>query len=351
MTVAAKSASPPPSFPFPVLDLTDLDSPETAATFRAALLKATHEVGFFYLTGTGVSPALEERLLAAARSFFALPEAEKLEIENIKSPRFRGYTRLGNERTLGQVDWREQIDIWPEHEALSAEQLATQPPYARLIGPNLWPARLPELKDVVAEWQAILNAAAHKLLRAWALALGAEEDFFDKHFAEPTTRLKIVKYPGVEPGSSETLGVGPHKDGGCVTLLWVQPGAGGLQVETEQGWVDAINPSIPGLFVVNIGEMIEHATGGYLKATVHRVLAPVAPAERISVPIFFNPSMDATFPVLELPEELRGKTHAVRATDDKIHALYGNNLLKSRLRAHPDVAAIHHPDLVASGKY
>lgn len=79
-----KSASPPPSFPFPVLDLTDLDSPDTAATFRAALLKATHEVGFFYLTGTGVSPELEERLLSAARAFFSLPEAEKLEIENIK---------------------------------------------------------------------------------------------------------------------------------------------------------------------------------------------------------------------------------------------------------------------------
>ncbi len=26
---------------------------------------------------------------------------------------------------------------------------------------------------------------------------------------------------------------------------------------------------------------------------------------------------------------------------------YGENLLKARLRAHPDVAAIHHADLVA----
>ena len=31
-----------------------------------------------------------------------------------------------------------------------------------------------------------------------------------------------------------------------------------------------------------------------------------------------------------------------------IHALYGENALKSRLRAHPDVAAIHHADLVAA---
>lgn len=31
-----------------------------------------------------------------------------------------------------------------------------------------------------------------------------------------------------------------------------------------------------------------------------------------------------------------------------IHSLYGENALKSRLRAHPDVAAIHHPDLIGA---
>lgn len=73
------------SFPFPVLDLRELDRGEDAAArFRADLLKATHEVGFFYLVGTGVSPELEVRLLSAARAFFALPEADKLEIENVK---------------------------------------------------------------------------------------------------------------------------------------------------------------------------------------------------------------------------------------------------------------------------
>ena len=34
--------------------------------------------------------------------------------------------------------------------------------------------------------------------------------------------------------------------------------------------------------------------------------------------------------------------------DNPIHALYGENALKSRLRAHPDVAEIHHADLLAA---
>lgn len=75
----------PTPFPFPVLDLRQLDAgEESAAQFRADLLKATHEVGFFYLIGTGISAELEGRLLAAARAFFALPEEQKLEIENVK---------------------------------------------------------------------------------------------------------------------------------------------------------------------------------------------------------------------------------------------------------------------------
>ena len=46
--------------------------------------------------------------------FFALPEADRLAIENVRSPQFRGYTRFGHERTNGRVDLRDQIDIGRE---------------------------------------------------------------------------------------------------------------------------------------------------------------------------------------------------------------------------------------------
>ena len=328
----------------PVLDLSLLDQgPDAAARFRAELRRATHEVGFFYLTGTGVTPALEQRLHRAARDFFALPEADKLAIENVRSPHFRGYTRIGGERTQGRVDWREQIDIGPEREAVADPDA---PDFARLIGPNLWPAAQPELQEVAAEWQAHLTEVARTLLRAWALALGADEDYFDRHFGEPSTLLKIVRYPGTDAPEPQQ-GVGAHKDSGVLTLLWVEPGARGLQVERDGAWVDA--PPVPGAFVVNIGEMLEYATGGYLIATNHRVVSPRFPEDRISVPFFFNPALDSRLPVIELPAELAAKARGVTQDPaNPIHALYGENALKSRLRAHPDVAAIHHADLVAA---
>ena len=328
----------------PVLDLSLLDGgPESAARFRDELRATTHDVGFFYLVGTSVSPELETRLHTAARDFFALPEQDKLAIENVTSPHFRGCTRVGGERTQGRVDWREQIDIGPEREAVADPEA---PDYARLIGPNLWPAAQPELQEVVAEWHAHLSGVARKLLRAWAEALGAPATYFDEHFGEPSTLIKIVRYPGKDDPTPQQ-GVGAHKDSGVLTLLWIEPGKGGLQVERDGAWVDA--PPVPGAFVVNIGELLEYATQGYLKATNHRVISPKYPDDRISVPFFFNPALDRRLPLIELPPEL--SEHAAGVTQDPtnpIHALYGENALKSRLRAHPDVAARWHGDLVAA---
>lgn len=326
----------------PILDLSQLDAgDEAAAAFRADLRAATHDVGFFYLTGTGIPTGLEQRLHRAARDFFALPDDAKLSIENIKSPHFRGYTRVGGERTRGLVDWREQIDIGPERDAIPGG-----PAFTRLIGPNLWPDAQPELREVVAEWHAALSAISRRLLRAWALALGADESYFDDHFGEPSTLIKIIRYPGTSDPLPQQ-GVGAHRDSGVLTLLWVEPGRGGLQVERNGEWVDA--PPVDGAFVVNIGELLEYATGGYLKATNHRVISPQAPDDRLSIPFFFNPALDTTLPLIELPPELAAQARGVTQDPaNPIHSLYGENALKSRLRAHPDVAAIHHADLVGA---
>ncbi|WP_243076793.1 isopenicillin N synthase family oxygenase [Microbacterium sp. SS28] len=328
----------------PILDLSLLDQgPEAAERFRDELRAATHDVGFFYLTGTGVTPELEARLHGAARDFFALPEEDKLAIENVKSPHFRGYTRIGGERTQGRIDWREQIDIGPEREAITDP---AAPDFARLLGPNLWPDAQPELREIVAEWHAELSIVARRLLRAWALALGAAESYFDDHFGEPSTLIKIVRYPGKDDPEPQQ-GVGAHKDSGVLTLLWVEPGKGGLQVQRDGEWVDA--PAVPGAFVVNIGELLEYATQGYLIATNHRVISPRYPDDRISVPFFFNPALDTQLPIIELPAGLAAQARGVtQDPSNPIHSLYGENALKSRLRAHPDVAERWHADLVAA---
>ena len=74
-----------------------------------------------------------------------------------------------------------------------------------------------------------------------------------------------------------------------------------------------------------------------------------APAgiERISVPFFFGARLDATIPLLTLPEELAAETRGPASDpDNPMFRDVGANVLKSRLRSHPDVAEVHHADLV-----
>ena len=330
----------------PVLDLSRLRAGGSIAEqFLSDLRQATHDVGFFYLVGHGVPEALMDAMITTAREFFALPDEDKLAIENVQSPHFRGYTRVGGERTQGKTDWREQIDIGPERPAVPRGPGV--PDWERMEGPNQWPAAMPELRGVVDRWDAEMMRVSRELLRAWARALGQSEDVFHAAFAHrPSTLLKIVRYPGrAADADAAGQGVGSHKDAGVLTLLLVEPGTVGLQVEHPHGWIDA--PPMPGAFVVNIGELLEVATNGYLKATVHRVLSPPPGTDRISVPFFYNPALSANIPVLDLPPELAAEATGVTADPaNPIHATYGQNLLKSRLRAHPDVAARHHADLL-----
>lgn len=358
-----------PLIRLPILDLSRADDPQLAADFRRQLRDVTHSVGFFYLTGHGIPAADFTALLETAERFFALPEADKLAIENTRSPHFRGYTRTGGERTQGLVDWREQIDIGP-HRAPVAEPLHA---YDRLTGPNLYPDALPELRAVTDAWHTQLSAVAARLLSEWALSLGQPADFFAPAFAEdPESFIKIIRYPAAEPATPSdtatasgtatpsdsatasdtaaehiTQGVGAHRDGGVLTLLYPQPGTTGLQVLHEDRWID-VEP-IENTFVVNIGKLLEVATGGYLRATVHRVLPTAPGADRISVPFFYNPALRASLPEVTLPAELAPWARGVSADErDTLHAVYGENALASRLRSHPDVAALHHPDLLTA---
>ncbi len=303
---------------------------------RSGLRDAAHRVGFFYLTGHGVPEGLAGRLLQVARRLFALPQPDKDAVAMVRSPHFRGYTRLGGELTRGEVDWREQIDIGPERPPVGGPG---KPDYLWLQGPNQWPAALPELPGIVAEWDAALSGVARTLLQHWAASLGSPSDVFDAAFADaPATLIKIVRYPA---HATTSQGVGAHKDSGVLTLLLAQPGSRGLQVRPRdsRAWIDV--PPMDGAFIVNIGELLEIATGGYLRATEHRVNLDGQVRERISVPYFFNPRLDVQIPLLSLPGELAARAARSEDPANPVFSVYGRNAWKSRLRAHPDVAAAH----------
>ncbi|WP_420133387.1 isopenicillin N synthase family dioxygenase, partial [Rhodopseudomonas sp.] len=324
----------------------DLSRFDGDAVQRTALLNeiraAAFGPGFFYLVGHGIADDLIRAVLAASRQFFSLPEADKLAIEMVNSPHFRGYTRAGREFTRGQPDWREQLDVGAEREAFPFSLAA--PAWTRLQGPNQWPHALPELKPLLLRYQQDVTNLAIRVLRVFAAALGQPEDVFEPVYAPlPNQLIKLIRYPGRTSGESDQ-GVGAHKDSGFLTIL-LQDTVAGLQVETDDGWIEA--PPLPGSFVVNIGELLELASNGALRANVHHVLSPPADTDRLSVAFFLGARLDATVPVLTLPQDLAAYARGV--TQDPQNPLFrdvGRNYLKGRLRSHPDVAQRHHADLL-----
>ena len=304
------------------------------------LLDHFHRIGFVQVVGHGVDPDLDRRLLDAAEAFFALPEQDRSAIAIENSAAFRGYTILGDERTQGLVDWRDQLDYGPEQ---SPPPDGDGPAWLRLRGPNQWPEALPGLAPVALEWMEAVTGVGVIVLQALAKGLGLPRHHFDAGFVpRHDVHVKIIRYPVTE---STDQGVGLHHDTGLLTFI-LQNGVAGLQVQLGDDLV-TVEPT-PDAYVLNLGAMLQTATDGYLRATRHRVVSP-SPGEtdRISVALFCNPTFESTFEPIELPEHLAhlADPDPTDLTGDAIHTLFGENNLKVRMRSHPDVARRHYADV------
>ena len=153
--------------------------------------------------------------------------------------------------------------------------------------------------------------------------------------------MKISRYPGQAAGPDSSQGLGLHHDSGLFTFI-LQNEVIGLQVQRD-GELHDVTP-VPGAFIVNLGEMFQAATNGFLKATKHQVKSPPPGQERISIAYFMNPRLDAVFNPIPLPSEFASLATGGRHDNagDPIHSLYGENIIKIRMRSHPDVVAAHY---------
>ena len=294
-----------------LLPIVDLSAPEVTA----AVDRACREHGFFYVVGHGVDPALQSRLEARARAFFAQPDDVKAAIAMAKGGRaWRGWFPVGGELTSGVPDRKEGIYFGAEGPAGDRRPLH---------GPNLFPDD--ELRDVVLAWLDAMTALGRRL----AAAMGIDDAIVD----DPTILFRIFHYPPGPP-DDEAWGVGEHTDYGLLTIL-LQDSTAGLQVRGPDGWIDA--PPIEGSFVVNIGDMLERLSGGAYRSTPHRV-RNASDVGRLSFPFFFDPSWDATVPV---PEGAVGARSVERWDGADVlswEGTYGEYLVGKVAKVFPDLA-------------
>ncbi|MFC3034584.1 isopenicillin N synthase family dioxygenase [Pseudoalteromonas fenneropenaei] len=161
--------------------------------------------------------------------------------------------------------------------------------------------RVPEhLEAEIREYYRLASEFAATLL-SWVQANAPEEvralfsiDLKDMIKDSEQTLLRILHYPPMtgneEPGA---IRAAAHGD---INLLTVLPAANepGLQVQRQDGsWLDV--PCDFGSLIINIGDMLQEASGGYFPSTIHRVINPTGQAStksRISLPLFLHPRPD-----------------------------------------------------------
>lgn len=163
------------------MSLAQARSTSTKPAFLSKLKDAILNVGFLYISDTGIPDALIKDVILETRSFFeGLSEEEKLKIEMKNEKSFLGYSRLDNEITAGKIDHREQMDLATPHELPSP----TSPIWHNLWGPNQWPDEkfLPRFRKVMEEYMGHLSKLSMFFTTLIAEALGMQNDAFNPFF-------------------------------------------------------------------------------------------------------------------------------------------------------------------------
>jgi isopenicillin N synthase-like dioxygenase len=319
----------------PVVDLTGFEDVTGAADRVAAEIgEACRNAGFFYVVGHGVDQALQQRLEAVSRAFFAQETSKKLEIAMERGGRaWRGYFPVGAELTSGRPDQKEGLYFGSELEEDHPKVVARVP----LHGRNLFPD-VPGFRTTVLAYMDAMTRLGHTLMRGVALSLGLEGAYFDDRYTrDPLILFRIFNYPALATPQveQELWSVGEHTDYGLLTILR-QDDSGGLQVKTGARWLDA--PPIPGSFVCNIGDMLDRMTGGLYRSTPHRV-RNASGRSRLSFPFFFDPSFDAEVKQIDTGVHV-DDDRAERWDHASVHEFqgtYGDYVLKKVSKVFPEL--------------
>jgi isopenicillin N synthase-like dioxygenase len=285
----------------PTIPTIRLDDPDETATVQT-LRKCCLENGFFYLGGHGMEDMFSTVFAESAR-FFALPVAEK---KRLYEPEMsRGYTVMGGE----SLDPQHQPDT-KEGFYIGNHIPKDDPRYnpSKLKGPNVWPtpdncslSDCQRFQTIMEEYFKKVAAVGLRVVRLLALAIGLDDKHaFDSSFKDTFATIRLLHYAAVPSQTKEGLfACGAHTDYGMITLLLTDQNPG-LQIQTLEGdWVDVPPRIQEGLFIVNLGDMLERWTNGMFRSTNHRVLT-TGDKERYSIPFFFEPDFDTEVKCLDV---------------------------------------------------
>ena len=251
------------------VDVVDMSHPDAPARFTDSLRRT----GFAVLTGHPVPPMLLDGLYAEWLAWFEAGGDPACDFDPVRQD---GHCRIDVSETAKGHRWKDLKEFY-----------------------HLYPwGRYPVgLSDAALRYRALAEALAAQLLD-WVQAHSPPEVAAGYSMPLPAMiegstqhLLRVLHYPPLRgdeaPGA---LRAAAHED---INLLTVLPAATetGLQVRGLDGqWRDI--PCDHGMLVINTGDMLQEASGGWFPSTTHRVVNPSGPdrfKSRMSLPLFLHP--------------------------------------------------------------
>tara|TARA_B100001113_G_scaffold224146_1_gene184051 strand:+ start:2468 stop:3418 length:951 start_codon:yes stop_codon:yes gene_type:complete len=280
----------------PSLDLRDFlsEDPQRKEEFVQSIGKAFQEIGFCAVKGHLLSDELVERLYKQIKLFFDLPDEVKTKYEFPQYSGQRGYVAFGKESAKGSKHG-DLKEYWHFGQYISEDEKDKYNYF-----PNIHVDELPEFNKVGKEVYSTLEKTAKYILRALAMYLNIEENYFDQYIKNGNSILRPIHYPPILDDPKEAVRASAHGDINLITLLMGAHGKG-LQVLHSNGeWIDATASEDE--LMINIGDMLSRHTNNVLKSTVHRVVNPdkeLLKKSRYSIPFFMHPVSEMKLNVLE----------------------------------------------------
>ncbi|KAK5085552.1 hypothetical protein LTR05_004837 [Lithohypha guttulata] len=275
------------------------------------VVEAFKNSGFLYLKNHGIPKDQVQTVFRTFAKFFERPQAQKDELAWTTPRSNRGYVTSGREKVTHSND--------PEE---VAKQRASNPDLKESmeIGregvegmPNQWPDRFGDedgitFTKLMKQFFLTCKDLHVNVMRAIAVGMGLEEQFFDTFTDGGDNNLRLLHYPPVRKSvfldKPDQVRAGEHSDYGSITLLF-QDNVGGLEVKSPRGtWVRAT--PIPDTIVINAGDLLSRWSNETIKSTNHRVIQPPPKdgemddadnpnacfSARYSIAYFCNPNFD-----------------------------------------------------------
>jgi len=234
-------------------------------TVEQDLLDSVQNTGFVVITRHGIDEGLIREAQSAWKSFFLGSEVSKRLWANPIDTNM-GYKGMKSEKAVGaKVPDLKEYFHWQPGKPIP--DLAYSPT-AKLFG---------QLSDISSQVLGILEKR------------GNRGDYRESCEDSDNTILRSLYYPALDFSQEpDAVRAAAHEDINHITLL-VAATSAGLEVKDAKGnWFQV--PHEENSIVVNIGDMLQLASGGNYRSTTHRVVNPNSDrSDRLSMPLFVHP--------------------------------------------------------------